>query len=574
MLQAMAADRSESSGQSVMDRAGVSAGWSARRGSFADGLPVWNTSRSICLFFTGEIFSASAITITQLADLYEKEGAEFFARLNGWFSGLVVDLRDNTATLFTDRFGLNRLYFHESPRGFYFASEAKSLLAVHPGLRRIDQRGLAEVFSLGCVLQNRTLFPDISLLPGASQWTFHRDGRIDKRRYFDPASSWEQQEPLTAADYTERLVDVFGRIAPRYQQGSEPIAMSLTGGLDSRMLLAWMKAVPGSLPCYTFGGPYRDCADLRIARKLAKICQQPHRVIPIGPDFFPDFPALAEKTVLATDGTMDVSGAVEIYANRLAREIAPIRLTGNYGSEILRSNVAFRPGKLDLSLFTPEFCRLIETANETYRNESAGNRLSFIAFKQVPWHHYARHAAERSQLTPRSPFLDNELVELAYRVPPALSTDAQPLLNLIATGNPSLDADAVGTDRALRRKSLPLLGGLANKWQEFTAKAEYAYDYGMPRRLAQLDHSFSALRLEKLFLGRHKFYHYRIWYKRQLSEYLRAQRPVNGPAVSCYREGAMAQMVQEHLGGRANRTSELHKMLTVRLIDKLMIHSS
>ena len=140
--------------------------------------------------------------------------------------------------------------------------------------------------------------------------------------------------------------------------------MSLTGGLDSRMLLACAGAPPGSLPCYTFGGPYRDCHDLRIARRLAAVAGQPHTTIPIDEDFFPEFPKLAEQTVYLSDGTMDVSGAVELYANRRARQIAPVRLTGNYGSEILRSNVAFRPGKLDRSVFTPEFGVLLDEAEE------------------------------------------------------------------------------------------------------------------------------------------------------------------------------------------------------------------
>lgn len=570
MLKPLASDDTTVSGQNIVERVGAAAGWVMRSGSFSDVLPAWNASRTICMLFTGETFSAGIKNASELADLYERQGDAFFTHLNGWFSGLVIDLRNETTTLFNDRYGLNRLYYYESLQGFYFASEAKCILSVHPHLRQIEQRSLAEFFSVGCVLQNRTLFPGISLLPGGSRWTFYRDGRIDKKRYFDPAI-WEQQEPLDATTYTERLIEVFGKIAPRYQQGREAVAMSLTGGLDSRMLLAWMKAPPGSLPCYTFGGPYRDCADVRIAQKLATVCHQPHTVIPIGTDFFKSFPALAEKTVWATDGTMDVSGAIELYANRLAREIAPVRLTGNYGSEILRSNVAFRPGKLDTSLFTPEFCRLIEEANDTYRKESAGHRLTFIAFKQVPWHHYARHAAERSQLTPRSPFLDNELVELAYRVPAALATDAQPLLQLIATGNPALDSDSVGTDRALRRKSIPLIGGFTRSWQEFTAKAEYAYDYGMPPRLARIDHALSGLHLEKLFLGRHKFYHFRIWYKNQLSEYLRTYCLTSGPANSCYRVGAAQQIINEHLQGRSNRTLELHKMLTIQLIDQLLI---
>src|SRR5690606_35029647 len=120
-------------------------------------------------------------------------------------------------------------------------------------------------------------------------------------------------------------------------------ALYLTGGLDSRMVLASAGAAPGTLPCYTFGGPYRECADLRIAKRLAAIAQQPHTTLSIRPNFFQSFGELARETVWTTDGTMDVSGSVELYVNRLARDIAPVRLTGNYGSEILRSNVAFSP---------------------------------------------------------------------------------------------------------------------------------------------------------------------------------------------------------------------------------------
>ena len=36
-------------------------------------------------------------------------------------------------------------------------------------------------------------------------------------------------------------------------------------------------------------------------------------------------------------------------------------------------------------------------------------------------------------------------------------------------------------------------------------KAEYAYDMGMPQGLARIDHPLSALRLERLFLGRTRF---------------------------------------------------------------------
>ena len=57
--------------------------------------------------------------------------------------------------------------------------------------------------------------------------------------------------------------------------------------------------------------------------------------------------------------------------------------------------------------------------------------------------------------------------------------------------------------------------------QEFTFKAEYAYDYGMPQWMARLDHAFDSFHFERLFLGRHKFYHFRTWYKNDLSGYVR-----------------------------------------------------
>jgi asparagine synthase (glutamine-hydrolysing) len=535
----------------------------------------WNAARTVGLVFVGEDYDADAKLAALrkrglrpandaecLLQLYEESGLAFLSGINGRFSGAILDERTGTVHLFNDRFGLNRVYVCKSTDGLHFSTEAKALLAVLPGTRTIDQRGLAEFFSVGCVLQDRTLFSGITLIPPASVWSFSHDGDVRKGTYFD-RRTWEEQEPLDAEEYGRQLIDVFGRIAPKYLRGGPSVGMSLTGGLDSRMILAWIGAAPGTLPCYTFGGPYRDCADVRIARQLAQVSRQPHTTLPIGADFFPDFARLAARTVVATDGTMDVSGAIELYANRHARAIAPIRLTGNYGSEILRANVAFRPRQLDRSLFTPEFCQSLDEAEETYRREATCRRLSFIAFKQVPWHHHARFAAERSQLTPRSPFLDNELVALAYRAPRELEGSPQPLLELITRGNPALDT--VRTDRNLRARQTPM-GKMRHAWQEFTAKAEYAYDYGMPRWLARADSMLKPLHVERLFLGRHKFYHFRVWYRDPLAATLRDgdfARP-----LACYREGIPAQLIREHTSGARNWTLELHKLLTVQLIDR------
>ncbi len=175
----------------------------------------------------------------------------FSKNLNGRFQGLVADRSRGVATLFNDRFGLQRVYFHEATDAFYFSAEAKAILAVRQELRSVDPRGLGEFIACGCVLENRTLFSGIYALPPGSAWSF-RGGVIEKKAaYFEPRE-WEEQEPLDAESYYDHLRDAFTTSLPRYFNDRERIGVSLTGGLDTRIIMAWRKAPSGSLPCYTF----------------------------------------------------------------------------------------------------------------------------------------------------------------------------------------------------------------------------------------------------------------------------------------------------------------------------------
>ncbi len=583
MTRCMLHEPSYVSGAYAHPALGVHVGWVSHGGSFADCMPLWNERRDVCLVFSGEDFidadevhqlcgvrlDVQKANASYLITLYEAIGLQFIEKLNGWFSGLLIDLRKNLVVLFNDRYGLSRIYFHEAPDRFYFASEAKALLEILPGLRKLDMRGVAETFSCGSVLQNRTLFDGISLLPGGSRWSFAPNGNISKQAYFN-RQSWEDQPLLNRAEFCDGLTATFERITPKYLGRSGSVAMSITGGLDGRMIMAWANASPGTLPCYTFGGPYRTCADLTIGRRIAQICRQSHQTIDVGADALAAFPSLAEKAVFVSDGTMDVTGAVELYVNRAAREIAPVRLTGNYGSEIVRGNVAFRSRQFTEGLLEPDFAQLVRDAGATYQAERDCHPVSFIAFKQVPWHHYSRLAVEQSLLTVRSPFLDNDLVALMYRAPPELVSSNEPSLRLIQEGNSLLGS--LPTDRGLIQGENSWTDKLRKRWIEFTVKAEYAYDYGMPQRLAHIDHILAPLHLERLFLGRHKFYHFRVWYRDQLAHYVKEilldPRTLERP----YFQGrVLKDMVKAHTEGRQNWTLEIHRALTLELLQRQLI---
>ncbi|MCC6544750.1 MAG: hypothetical protein IT392_09660 [Nitrospirae bacterium] len=585
MIDCMMHEPFYTSGTYVNDRIGLWVGWVNRSGSFTDCMPVWNETNDICLIFSGETFTDVSETdrlraqghqfdsenASYLVHLYEEIGLKFFERLNGRFSGVLVDFRKQNIILFNDRFGSDRIYCHEKADRLFFSSEAKSLLKVLPELRQLALTSLAETFSFGCVLQNRTLFTGISLLPGGSKWEFNGAGHLRKSNYFNP-DIWEKQSLLNADDYYDKLKETFARILPRYFQGKDKVGMSLTGGLDGRMIMAWAKLLPRSLPCYTFGGTYRDCTDVRIARRVAKVCSQHHETIIVGPQFYSEFSQLAEKAVYISDGAMDVTGSVELYVNRIARQIAPVRMTGNYGSEIIRGNVAFKPGILSEGLFAPEFSRLVRAASTTYDRERQGHLLSFIAFKQVPWHHYSRLAVELSQLTLRAPYLDNDLISLMYQAPTDVLLSKEPSLRLIADGN--ADLARIPTDRGLLFRPVPAITKYRHLYEEFTFKAEYAYDYGMPQWLARIDHLVSPLHLERLFLGRHKFHHFRIWYRDELSDYIKDILLDYRTRARPYLKGSyLDKMVLDHTAGRRNYTREIHHVLTSELIQRTLIEA-
>ena len=121
-----------------------------------------------------------------------KKIASFPAGLNGRFHGLLTDRNRGTATLFNDRYGMHRIYYHESKDAVYFAAEAKAILAARPELRRMDPRGVGEFVSCGCTLEGRTLFEGIKVLPAASKWIFGRGATVQKETYFKP-EDWENQ---------------------------------------------------------------------------------------------------------------------------------------------------------------------------------------------------------------------------------------------------------------------------------------------------------------------------------------------------------------------------------------------
>src|SRR5213594_1746840 len=196
MVEALRNENFYGTGMWVDESLGVYVGWIVRKDSFSDGMPLRNERGNVVLVFSGEEFPEPGTARrlkerghrldmagpSYLVHLYE-EDACFPAGLNGRFHGLLTDRTRGTTTLFNDRYGMHRIYYHESKEAFYFAAEAKAILTVRPELRRADPRGLGEFVACGCVLDNRSLFQGVYVLPAGAAWTC-RDGSVERRRAY------------------------------------------------------------------------------------------------------------------------------------------------------------------------------------------------------------------------------------------------------------------------------------------------------------------------------------------------------------------------------------------------------
>src|SRR6266852_2948866 len=242
MVEALRHEPFYETGTWLNESLGVYVGWVVQKNSFSDGMPLRNERGDVVLVFAGEEYPEPGIVrglkqrghtleatgASYLVHLYEEDPA-FPAGLNGGFHGLLTDRTRGTATLFNDRYGMHRIYYHESKEAFYFAAEAKAILSVRPELRTLDPRGLGEYLACGCVMENRTLFEGGHVLPPGSAWIFRNRSLEQRGAYFDP-KEWEEQPPLEPEAYYQELWQVFSWKLPRYFQAREKIGVSLTGG--------------------------------------------------------------------------------------------------------------------------------------------------------------------------------------------------------------------------------------------------------------------------------------------------------------------------------------------------------
>lgn len=329
-----------------------------------------------------------------LTDTQAREGLP--PPLNGNFAAVVFDASAETLRFITDPFGLKFLYVRMHPAPAW-CGELQGFLRMPGPAPEPDPECVAQILEHGHPLGDRTHFRHVKLLDAGTVTTFDlRTGTWSRHEYFMPGEAphsagpdapgrgGRSAPPLDRSAAAVRLGRLIRRATARRVAGPDRVGITLSGGLDSRALLA---AVPTHRPppeTVTFGVP--GCPDDRIAARAAAVRGSPHVLLPVGSEGW-----LEERAhrVPLTDGhisILDLHGMESLPAIEARMDVCLHGFLGDAlpgGSYLDRTNFSFR---------------------DQYRHR--GRRLILQAL------HFAG-----TRLLYRTPFLDLELARLVFALP-------------------------------------------------------------------------------------------------------------------------------------------------------------
>ena len=266
-------------------------------------------------------------------------GDDCLPRLNGHFAFAVWTPARRRLVLARDRFGVKPLYYHDGGRFLAFASEIKGLLSV-PGVpRRLNLSALNEYFTFQNIFTDRTLFDGVTLLPAGCVLDLSPCAPAASKpvRFCDllPSADPLTIGPQEAAEEVHRL---FVAAVDRQLVSDVPVGCYLSGGMDSGSITTIARSRVGRLTTFTGGFDLSSASGLELGfdeRKAAEVLAnwlktEHYEVVLHAGDMEAVLPALTN----ALEDPRVGQSYPNYYVARLASKFVKVVLSGAGGDEL------------------------------------------------------------------------------------------------------------------------------------------------------------------------------------------------------------------------------------------------
>jgi asparagine synthase (glutamine-hydrolysing) len=219
---------------------------------------------------------------------------------------------------------------------------------------------------------------------------------------------------------------------------------------------------------------------------------------------------------------------------------------------------------------------MVSAASSALSPYEGEHDLSFVLQREIPWYWSRFTAAQMSQLTLRSPFLDNDLVDMLYRAPAAGFDGSK--FELEAIGQNRRELLNVRTNQGAGGTAPHWISSIIHRFVKLRILSEKALLWDtLPRSLhhtvTKVDTLIlSPLRLNRLLIGFEYYRQYNLWFRRELVSYVKEvaldSRTLSRPYWDAK---AVRRIVYAHIRGRGRYLSEIRKVLTIELIHRLLV---
>jgi len=259
------------------------------------------------------------------------------------------DFTQGTIQVSSSITGLPAIFLCRRPDRVVLTSHL-SLLAATAQSLQFDPAAVVDLFQIGYPSGHRSLFRDACLVPGGHALSVGPDGQVSSAR------TWSPPEAAPCPDwpsYLEFQAQTF-RAAVRKMDLSGSF-LSLTGGLDTRAILAVLVSEGTCLPAATLTGATLSL-DARAARTLSKAYSFPHYLVRLDADFLRTLPTYVVEASRRSGGLTSLEEAGEVYLYRQLAGIGARRLSGGFGNQVARQGfekLSLR--NADLSILAEDF---------------------------------------------------------------------------------------------------------------------------------------------------------------------------------------------------------------------------